>query len=675
MIYFSKIGICENEKDASAVLLAPCIELESGERVDMELSDADALTYTALGLRTRDSAEAVKEGVFKLTRSIENTSSQSVTFKDVLRVADTFKAKKYLIPCILYNGNEHGSSNTPKSLEIDGEPWVFAYDRLGIPSCTLTENAECGVALFASDETPASLESSCSLIKGKDGLYEHRIVRPVTEAPYTYSSKNIMTDRYDTYITLGAGESFESVSYVTVCTPKWENYAAANLIMTALDVLDPKNEPSLSPDEVFSLGQAFSKALLYDYKGRKMIITHYAQRLFRYQHMVKITLDEMAEMMRDPYYTELGAFDERFEMGWADQGLLNARMLALGAIEEGNDDMLATAVGIFDAFEETQKENGLCCTLYEQNFDEEAKKAATPDACNLGWGASEMIRMYRTLKKHGIEKPEYVRFAKKVCDFFADKFNDEYGFGKSYYLNGEVAQTAGSIGGFMIVAMLEVYNETKEQKYLDCALRAHDFYYKRDLDNFVCTAGALDCASIDKETAYPFVVSSLMLFDITKDALYIKRAEMAAYYFTSWMFFYDVYYKNGSEFTEYGYHTTGGTAISAEHHAIDSWGSVIVPELCRIAELTGEGRWLRIARLMWANAIQGMTLHEGHLIHGMQRPIGSQNEGFFQARWTKYRPTCEERGHYNDCLSAWCGAYRMMTVDTMKKRGKDSVIR
>ena len=217
----------------------------------------------------------------------------------------------------------------------------------------------------------------------------------------------------------------------------------------------------------------------------------------------------------------------------------------------------------------------------------------------------------------------------------------------------------------MIVAMLECYNETGIKKYLESAIRAHDFYYERDLDNFVCTAGALDCTSIDKETAYPFVTSSLMLYDITAEQKYITRAEMAAYYFTSWMFFYEVLYEGGSEFTEYGYRTTGGTAISAEHHAIDAWGSVIVPEMCRLAALTGKESWLRIARLMWSGAIQGMTLREGHLIHGVQRPIGSHNEGFFQARWTKYRPTCEERGHFNDCLSAWCGAFRMYAVEQL----------
>ena len=379
--------------------------------------------------------------------------------------------------------------------------------------------------------------------------------------------------------------------------------------------------------------------------------------------------------MKDPYYTEIGAFDERFEMGWADQGLMNGRMLAIDALKNGKKEQLTDAIGIFDAFAEIQQENGLCYTLYEQSTDPERAAKATPDCCNLGWGASEMVKMYRLLKENGIDKPEYLTFARKVCDFFIKNYDPLWGFGKSFNMDGTPAEKAGSIGGFMICAMIDLYNEVKEEKYLDMAKKAHNFYYGRDLDNFVCTAGALDCKSIDKETAYPFVVASLDLYKITKNPNYITRAQKAAYYFMSWMFFYDVLYPNGSEFTEYGYRTTGGTAISAEHHAIDAWGAVIVPELCELAKLTGNKNWEKMARLTWANAIVGLTEREGQLFHGQQRPIGSQNEGFFQARWTKYRPTCEERGHYNDCLCGWSGAYRMMTVDKMEKMGMLDVLR
>ena len=670
MIGFSFSSFGENIVGASALLLAPKIELRSGQVLEGEpLGEG----YRIGELYIEDRVERLFDGVYEVFRRIENCAEEEISFKDILTVKDTALAERYLIPCILYNGNEHGSSNTPKSLSVDGEDWVFSYDRTSIPSCTLTEWGEGAVALFGLCGDESSLVSSCSLSKKPDG-YEHKIIRPVTEAPYTYSSKNIMTERYDTYITLGAGESFASRSCVAIIKPKIRNYAAAELIKIAMKVLDPQKDPSLSPEKVRELGISFSKALLYDYKGKKLIITHYAQRLFRYQHMVKITNAEMAEMMKDPYYTELGAFDERFEMGWADQNLLNARMLGRWAIDTSDAELLDTAVGIFDAFIETQKENGLCYTLYEQNFDSESVNCATPDVCNLGWGAAEAVRMYRMLLGIGREHGALVRFARGICDFFLSAYTDEYAFGKSYYMDGTPAQTKGSIGGFMIVAMLELYSLTKEQKYLDAAIRAHDFYYKRDLDNFVCTAGALDCTSIDKETAYPFVASSLMLYRITEDEKYVKRAEMAAYYFTSWMFFYDVLYKNGSEFEEYGYSTTGGTAISAEHHAIDSWGSVIVADLCEIADITGDDMWRRIARLMWSNATQGITLSEDQLTHGMHRPVGAQNEGFFQARWTKYRPTPELRGHFNDCLSAWCGAYRMWTVERMKEKGQLDII-
>lgn len=641
----------EFEGIKAAELLEPVIITEEGGKYTPPFD----------GFSVNDSCEKTGEGIFRITRTIVNTGKTARGIKSVINVRDCFAASRYLIPCILYNGNEHGSSNTPKSLEIDGEPWVFAYDRTGIPSCTLTENDSCACALFADASSRDSLVSSCSLRKTESG-YVHSVIHPVTESPYTYSSKNVMTGRYDTYRTLEPGESVSFSVYVFVCRPEIKNYAAGKLLDACLDVLDPHLEPCLTEDRVFDLGVEFAKALLYEYRGRKLIITHFAQRLFRYQHSVKITLEQMAEMMKDPYYTELGRFDERFEIGWADQNLLNARMLAVRALETGDNALLDVACGVFDAFVSTQKDNGLLYTLYEQNFSDTAPKTAKPDACNLGWGAAEGVRMYFLLKKHGIEKPEYLEFSERICGFFASHMSPEYCFGKSYHMDGSPAETAGSVGGFMITAMMECYNATKDRKYLDCAIKAHDFYYARDLDNFVCTAGALDCASIDKETAYPFVTSSLMLYDVTGDSKYIERARKAAYYFISWMFFYDVLYENGSEFTEYGYHTTGGTAISAEHHAIDPWGAVIKPELYRLAEITGENKWRRYADLMWANAVQGITSDKTMKIHGIVRPLGGQNEGFFQARWTKYRPTCEDRGHFNDCLPAWTGAYRMYTV-------------
>ena len=655
---------------ASEVLTLCPAKIEfNGKEVsgDAEYDLAGGVIRTKVAsLTVTDTYTDCKDGLFKVVRMIENGGTNSLTFRDIFEIKTAFTPARYLIPCVNYNGNDGCRENTPMGLSRDDENWIFAYDRVGIPSCTLCENSAYGTAIFASDCDEDSLRSACSLVQNEDGTFTQRIYHPVVEAPYTYSSKNILTERYDEYTTLRPGESFTEAMYVYACVPMYENYAAANLLDRAAEVFDLAVSPCLTPKEVWDLGIDYVNALLYDYKGHKMIITHYAPRLFRSQHGAAISAEEMERRLNDPYYTEIGCFDERFEMGWADQGLLNTRMLAADAIERGDKKMLEIAIGIFDSWADKQQENGLLRTQFQQYYEKEVYDFATPDVCNFGWGAAEMSRMYTLLRENGIDKPKFRDFAARLCDFYCEHYSDEYGFGKSWTLDGECVMPNGSIGGFMALGMLETYRVTCDKKYLDTAIRACDFYYTRDLDKFVCSAGALDCSSIDKETAYPFIGASLILFEETGDKKYLDRAKKAAYYFFSWAFHYDVLYGADSEFTEYGYRTKGGTAISTEHHAIDSWGSAAVTPFLLLAHYTGDDRWAQRAHAMWANAIQGIASEKNRIFHGQVRPLGSQNEGFFQCRWTKYRPTCEERGHYNDCLCAWAGAYRMMTLFDQK---------
>ena len=113
----------------------------------------------------------------------------------------------------------------------------------------------------------------------------------------------------------------------------------------------------------------------------------------------------------------------------------------------------------------------------------------------------------------------------------------------------------------------------------------------------------------------------------------------------------------------------GGTAVSAEHQGIDSWGSIAVPDLVALSELTGDGKWRRIANLMWANAMQCITTRLGEFYNGKQRPIGAQSEACSQARFTKYRPVIEA-GYFSEILAPWPGAFRMWTVERLKAKGR-----
>ena len=627
-----------------------------------------------------ETVEHLGRGAYAVTRTIRNTGARPVAFKDELRVRDCFEATRYLIPCVSYNGNKFGEIDNvyqgrklgavkvPKGLSCNGEPWVFSYERTGVPACTLTENGSVGLAVFAANDTKESLVSACSLQRPAGAPYEHVIVRPVTEAPATYENKGVFGPRYDTYVTLGPGETFTARSHVCVCRPRWRNYAAADMMSHALRLLRPHLDPVMTDDEVYDLGTRYIRSLFVMERGKWLIATNRKQRMFADQHAVRITREEMAERMKWEYWTDIATFSCGFEIGWAGQNFLSARLLAAKALRMGDKPLLEKAIGVYDAFLGTQRPNGLLYTKYNHNFGDNAQAQFSVDTCNMGWGAAEAVRMMRLLRANGIDKPEYLEFAKRIMGFFIGHWSEECGFGKSWSIAGEPIATAGSIGGFLLPALMELHAETKDRRYLDCALRASDFYFRRDLDNFECTAGAIDCYCIDKETAYPFISGSLALYRATGDRKHLERAEKAAWYFTSWMFFFDTVCSPETDFAKYGYHTTGGTSVSIEHHVIDPWGGILVPELLELAELTGNVEYRTVAQLMWANAMQGITRRLGDFVHDMQRPIGSQNEAFFQARFNKYRPVVEA-GYWNDLLVGWPSAYRVWTIERLREKG------
>ena len=675
---------------------------ESGLVADRAGAIAELLPWRAPDPALRLAEERVEDlggGAFAVTRTIENAGTAPVSFRDELRVRDCFAASRYLIPCVNYDGNGADSpaaaAPIPTGLSRGGEPWLFSYERTGIPGCTLTENADVGVALFAAADTPESLVSACGLEMVGDSRtprdprnpsdprkprLDHILVRPVVEAPLTYTAKGEFGPRYEASITLDPCERFTATSFVCVCRPKWPNYAFAALAGHALRLLRPRLEPCMAEAEAFDLGVRYLHALLYPYKGKWLVCEHVVNRMAHDCSAMRISREEMAERMKWEYWTDLGTWCETFEIGWAGQNFLCARMLALRALSFAaaasagasggsgtqppsipDPALLEKAVGIFDAFVATQRPNGLLHRCYNDNFFEGALEKRPTDVCNMGWAAAEAVRMARLLRAHGIDRPEYVAFAERICGFFVEHWSDEWGFGKRWRVDGTPLERDGTIGGFLLPALAELYDETGKKRWLDAALRASDFYFERDLDRFLCAAGAIDCQCIDKETAWPFVSGSLALYRITGDGKHLERAEKAAWYFLSWVFFFDTVAAPETDFAKYGYHTTGGTAVSLEHQCIDPWGAIIVPDLVELADATGNNDFREFARLMWANSLQGVTRRLGDFIHDRQRPIGSQNEGFCQARYNKYRPV-PDPGYFNDVLAPWPSAFRAWTV-------------
>lgn len=598
-------------------------------------------------------------GLFCIERVFRNEGEHDRTLRIIFEATTFFGPKKYLIPCVSYNGNNFGEGKEPKGLSCDGETWMHAYDRTSIPSCTLSENETTVFAVFTSDCNGESLKSCCGMsVRGTE--LNHRIMWPVNELPYTYSDNDKMTEALENEISLRAGEAFAVRCYLFAGVPKWKNFGFASLFDRVYDLFDNRINAVRTSDELWDLGVRYLRSLIEYHNGDKLLSNGKKP-------------DAAGRIQNTPLY----------EIGWCGQNALSCRMLLTEYFKNGDHSLLEDALEILDNWVAKQADNGLLLAHYEwyKNGKEwnyvpkdPTKSWASnvdwvngwlPEVCNLGWAATELLLVWQLLLEHGIERDSYRSFALKICDFFTKHYSETYAFGKGWDFDGSCVEQDGTIGGFVSVALIEAYKATKDRKYLAYAVKSVNFYFMRDIDHFVCTAGAIDCTCVDKETAAPFIKASIELYEITGDSAYLEKAKKAAYYFLSWMFCYDVLYDEKAEFVEYGYRTVGGTSVSVQHPAIDQYGELIVYDLLRLYHYTKEDLWRDSAVMIWNNCMQCIADEDTPPVHGMKRPVGAQNEAFYHCRWG-HRPDCNERGHLNDWLVSWVSAYRLLVIERLE---------
>ena len=645
-----KFELSENMDHAVAKIEAP-IYVENGEekqlmavRGSQTSADSCKAAYTFVDAENlvEVTIEKQSDTLFYIRRNWKNLAEETRNIQTVLRIKPCFEVKKHLIPNVSINGNEFGNGLEPKGLERDGKKWIFGYDRVSLPAMTLTENDDFAVALFASAEDEASLVSSCSISKDKaTGAFIQELIHPVVEQPVTYSTRDGYAEGYETFIELGANVTFDCGMYLSVSKPMWKNYGAVAALDSALEIFGDNDYIQTPTDkEVWDRSITFAKSLITHYKDKKGFIIGFG-------------LDEKGNFVYRG--------DECFELAWCGQNILYCRMLVEDYIRFGHEDSLAQALEILDTrVKYATAESGL---LAAQLSSSDNLNAASADTCNMGYGAYEYVRVYELLKKIGIEKPEYLQAAKGMCDFFCDHYSEEYGFGKQWRLDGVCLDENGAIGAFVIPALAELYKVTGEQKYLELAEKSMEFYVHRDIDDFCCTAGALDTSCVDKETSAPFLMSAVLLYEITGKDIYLEYGKKAAYYFISWMFHYQPVYSETSEITKYNVSIKGLTSVSTQHHHVDMYGGIVVPYFYKLADFTGDERFRVRGDMLWKAVLQ--CISDGTLvIHEKVRPVGSQNEAIFHCRWAFHgaQHYTGERGCLNDWLVAWPCAFRLSVL-------------
>lgn len=626
--------------DSIIQLLPPVIETNGREKRFREIKDGSSCGKYAEGeLFASDTVSCEGGGIFLIKRRFENKGRYRRVCKLITEAYDLFAAAKSTIPCVSFDGNRLSKGAEPHGWSLNGETWIFGSDRVSIPAATVTEDKTKVAALFASPKGPVNQNCACAFIELPDGRMSHRIYYPVTEAPLSYTGHDEMSPRYDTYLTMECDSVFEIEFYIFCGKPIYENYGNASLFRRTAELIPFTHELEMTEEQIYDCALAWGKHTLCEEDGHWM---------FRNC------------MLPDPKNPSGFYYPWKvYEGGWSGQCVQFARIFVEATVKHGREkDYAEKGISCLDAWVAAQRPRGLFPRCY--------KSKNNIDVCNHSWVSTELLRTYEAAKGTPYERDSYLQAGLKGCDFLYENYTDEDAFGFLYsFETEEKLQGGGSIGGFAVMAMMEAFKVTGDKKYLDISEKALDFYFERDLNNFVCTAGAIDCQCVDKETSYPFVMTSLDVYEATGNAKYLEYAKKAGYYFASYMFMYDVICPESSDFNKYGYFTSGGTAVSTQHPPIDPWGEIVVPEYIRLYMITGDGFWKDIARRMWINACLCITKDDNTVIHGRKRIYGSQNEAYFPNRWARplYYRNVENKGTINDLYANWTTTYRVTAMD------------
>ena len=634
----------------------------------------------AEGLDTEVSAER-NGNEWAIDLCVKNNSATPQTFKLYLAAEPHFRAESYMFPGTNYNGNHFGDNvNVPQGWERDGEPWVFAYDRGSIPSCTISESKDKVFALFVSDCTPDSYQSSCSMELLEDGSFRHLIYWPVTEAPLIYSDKLKFSERYDSYLTLAPGEEFRTSAIACTGKPRWPNFGFAEVFPVAWRHINHEVPSQRTFEEVMRLDKAFQDWGRRQDENGYWYDVRLDDQTFRAGYIAK-----NKGLSPDGYTIE--DYTKHPELNrWYNDDLEQSKRLKKGEYVKGKGGEIGFGCQVFQAAR-LSIEYG-----YRNNVPEDIdyglkvfrswlEKRTYPsgilkgnrvsrsnkrNASNMGWSISELSRVVMLLEAHGEDASEFKAAAKRIVDVVRAGVREDGALGSIWYgITGEVMNYNGDSGGFVLMGLVRYWLMSGDDSLLPIIERAFEYYYTQDINHFRCFGGAMDCASIDKEGIQPFFTSAKLMYEATGDDKYLEYARKAAWYFASWIYIQNPIYDADDDLTVYNWRPAGANIVGVEHPALDEYGSLLIGEYIWLSKIDNEPLWREIAALMWRNSTQGFADEEHRIWHNMERPLGSKNEAIFPCRWSKYRAGESKRGSINDHLTGWAGIYRTASVFDM----------
>ena len=226
------------------------------------------------------------------------------------------------------------------------------------------------------------------------------------------------------------------------------------------------------------------------------------------------------------------------------------------------------------------------------------KYLAMKDAHLVRKSGDALLFLYKHFEVMPV-KESWKKAAKGCADAFVRLF-ERYGtFGQFVNIEtGEMQIGLSCAGASAVGALVRSYEYFGDEKYLEIAKKAGEYYYQNFVAKGVTTGGPGEILTApDSESSYAMVESCILLYETTKESKWLEYAKDSAHLFSSWVMTYAYKFPKGCEFEIQGINTTGSVFANVQNkHSAPGICTFSGDTLYRLYRYTGEKAYLELVK-------------------------------------------------------------------------------
>lgn len=324
-----------------------------------------------------------------------------------------------------------------------------------------------------------------------------------------------------------------------------------------------------------------------------------------------------------PGERELKSWRQLPEIGWTGGGILGYPFLLAQEVLELPGDYFAGRLSpteIFDGIVANyHEESGLINDVTRPDWKPEWEDSPVngwwtglrlTEDCHCAYtNGSAVYYLLKAVCRCREWKKEWLNTALQVLETVMRLQREDGNYGYTYrYDRKEVVDWDGFAGCWFAAAMPYAYRMTGEQKYLDSAEKALEFYGK-SVKALNCYGTPMDTwKSVDEEGNLAFIRAARQMHEITREEKYLEYLEAGARYQYIWQYGFRAR-PEYRPLKDSSWNSCGASVTSVSNPHTHPMGSLIIEDIEYLAEETGSAYHRQRAEDLYAWLMNTMELY------------------------------------------------------------------